>query len=351
MSSPYENRPKTSFWKTGLAEQTIESMSGLYKPKFIIGRQTRVATAGSCFAQHIARNMLARGYCIVDTEPPPPGLFGIEAQKYGFCLFSARFGNIYVVRQLLQLFDEALGRWTPKQAVWEKNGRFFDAMRPSVEPGGLASAPQVLNHRTKHLAAVRRMFCESDILIFTLGLTEAWEHRTSGTIYATAPGTVAGSYESGEHQFRNFSSAEIYRDFVDFRERVHQVNPKMKFLLTVSPVPLTATASDQHVLVATTYSKAVLRAVAGQLKAEFEDVDYFPSYEIITNPLARGSFYSANYRSIAQAGVDAVMRVFFGAQENDKGYQEVINPAALVRLPAAEDDVFCDDVLLEVFGE
>ena len=39
--------------------------------------------------------------------------------------------------------------------------------------------------------------------------------------------------------------------------------PKLRILLTVSPVPLTATAGDDHVLLATTYSKSVLRAGRG----------------------------------------------------------------------------------------
>jgi hypothetical protein len=85
----------------------------------------------------------------------------------------------------------------------------------------------------------------------------------------------------------------------------------MRFLLTVSPVPLTATAGGQHVITATTQSKSVLRAVAGEMAATHDFVDYFPSYEIITSPVFGGRFYAPNRRSVEPAGVDHVMRCFF----------------------------------------
>ena len=72
----------------------------------------------------------------------------------------------------------------------------------------------------------------------------------------------------------------------------------MKFIVTVSPVPLTATASGQHVEVATAGSKAILRAACGRLIEKFRDVDYVPSYEIITSQTARGAFYAPNLRSV-----------------------------------------------------
>jgi hypothetical protein len=161
--------------------------------------------------------------------------------------------------------------------------------------------------------------------VFTFGLTEGWVHRESGTAYPTAPGTIAGSFDADVYAFKNFTSAEILEDFIKFRALVKEHNPNLRFILTVSPVPLTATASDDHVLVATTYSKSVLRAVAGELYSQFSDVDYFPSYEMIASPFSRAAFYEANLRSVSEEGVEAVMRVFF--QEHGEGDQSVEQPA------------------------
>ena len=63
-------------------------------------------------------------------------------------------------------------------------------------------------------------------------------------------------------------------------------------ILTVSPVPLVATAAGKHVLVATTYSKSVLRVACEEVCQKAADVMYFPSYEIITGNYNRGSYSS-----------------------------------------------------------
>jgi hypothetical protein len=57
--------------------------------------------------------------------------------------------------------------------------------------------------------------------------------------------------------------------------------PEKRFLVTVSPVPMWRTFRAEDVLIANTYSKSLLRTVAGCLVNESADVDYFPSYESV----------------------------------------------------------------------
>ena len=123
----------------------IHTQLKIFKEKIDILEDTRIATAGSCFAQHISRHLKKNGYNVLDFEPAPPGLQNDMHQKYGFSMYSARYGNIYTVRQLLQLTLEAAGTSTPTNYIWEKNGRFFDALRPNIEPDGLDSLEELLN--------------------------------------------------------------------------------------------------------------------------------------------------------------------------------------------------------------
>jgi hypothetical protein len=349
---PYDDLPPGAFWRTGVQQSDPAAMPGIYQKKFDIAPTDRIATAGSCFAQHIARHMKESGFTVVDVERPPIALSPAVAKSFGFELYSARYGNIYTARQLLQLFQEAIGKFAPADVVWEKDGRFYDAMRPGVEPEGLDAPEEVLAHRKEHLKAVFTMLRGVDLLVFTFGLTEAWIDAPSGTVYPTAPGTIAGAFDLARHVFKNFSYPEIYADFVAVRHMLKRVNANMKFLVTVSPVPLTATASGKHVLQATTYSKSVLRAVAGHLAAEFEDVDYFPSYEIIMNPANRSSFFESNLRSVAPHGVAAVMKTFFAAHQ--PGAQAIAPtppaPDIAAEPDSAEDDVVCEEMLLDAFA-
>lgn len=368
--SPYKDRPPRAFWRTGVSEQPSLKIANLYRKRFSLSPSMKIATAGSCFAQHIAKRLRSVGYSVIDREPTPPMLPEAFAPSFGYGLYSARYGNVYTTRQLLQLAREAFGEFTPTDAVWTKDGRYYDALRPSVEPQGLASAAEVGAHRKSHLAHVAAMLRDVDVMVFTFGLTETWEHKASGTVYPTAPGTIAGTYDPEVHAFRNLTHAEVLEDFLAFRELLRAINPKVKFLLTVSPVPLTATATDEHVLAATIYSKSVLRAVAGELYHRFEDVDYFPSYEIVASHPSKGALYEDNLRAVAESGVDVVMSAFFAEHGSAAGGQPEEPRRAAVAAAAdapgpvrrkklarkkgrkarSKEELVCEEQLLEAFA-
>jgi hypothetical protein len=153
---PYAALPPKAFWKTAVATRHYADLEDLSGP-IRLAPADRVATAGSCFAQHIGTALAARGARYMDAEPAPTGWSHEDARRHGFGIYSARYGNIYTSRQLLQLAQEALGRRMPQVRVWEKGGRFFDALRPSVDPAGHADEAAVLRLRENHLAAVRRL--------------------------------------------------------------------------------------------------------------------------------------------------------------------------------------------------
>lgn len=180
-----------------------------------------------------------------------------------------------------------------------------------MAPAPFASIEDFEQSQKTHFAAVRRVFEDSDLFIFTLGLTEAWEDVRDGSIYPLCPGTAAGEFNAETYRFRNFTCAEMLEDFRNFENLIREVNLDIRFLLTVSPVPLVATAAGRHVLSATTYSKSVLRAAAGQLSEENPSIDYFPSYEIIASSPAQGRYFENNLRSVRADGVDYVMSHFF----------------------------------------
>jgi hypothetical protein len=337
---PYLSRPERAFWRSAVGGRHFVDLAGLWEPLPLL-RSDRIATAGSCFAQHIGNSLQARGATFMDFEPTPP-LFATrdEARRWGYGVYSCRYGNIYTSRQLVQLFDEAHGNRCPLDRVWTKGARFYDAQRPSVDPVGQDSPETVLKLRRIHLAAVRRMFAELDVFVFTMGLTEGWEDRRDGTMYAVAPGTIAGRYDPAHHLFHNLSFQEIRDDMLGFWSRLREVNPQARMLLTVSPVPLAATATEDHVLVATIHSKSILRAVAGELVRDLEDVFYFPSYEIISSHPSRGMFFDPDLRNVNSFGVTHVMGHFFtGALEKEF--------PAIAQADHASGDLVCDEGRLD----
>jgi hypothetical protein len=167
------------------------------------------------------------------------------------------------------------------------------------------------------------------------------------------PGTVRGRFDADLHRFVNYRTGEIVDRLNATMDRLREVRPDMRFLLTVSPVPLTATASGGHVLTATMHSKSVLRAAAGEMVSRRDDVDYFPSYELISGLQSGGRYYEANLRSVKREGVEFVMR-HFAAGLGVQAPAPVAAPVAgLVGTPKASEDgeLSCEEALLEAFAQ
>lgn len=351
-SNPYSNLGPERYWKSGVATGTLLRPQGLYKKKFVISAQDRVAAAGSCFAQHISKRLRGRGFQVMDVEPAPNMLPMDARAEFGYGLYSARYGNIYTARQLLQLAQEAFDERASPEPVWVKADRYYDSARPSVEPAGLETAAEVIRHRSHHLSKVKEMFEQMDVFIFTLGLTETWKRRDSSWVFPTAPSTIAGRYDPDVYEFVNLDYSDVVQDLREFMALLGRRNKSknLRMLLTVSPVPLTATFEDEHVLCATTYSKSVLRAAAGYLTKKHEWIDYFPSFEIISNPWNRGVFYSSNCRTVENVGVDSVMDVFFSQHraEGEGGTEE--SRAASRATFEAPEETQCEEALLEQFS-
>jgi hypothetical protein len=147
------------------------------------------------------------------------------------------------------------------------------------------------------------------------------------------------------------------REFISILEAQRAGKKSVRILLTVSPVPLTATMSGRHVLLATTYSKAILRAAAGQLESENSNIDYFPSYEIITSPWNNSNHFEKNMRSVKETGVDIAMNSFLSQHCHDVGTAMVnSNKDAASEFSMDSDisfssDAICEDFLLDSFSK
>jgi GSCFA family/Polysaccharide biosynthesis enzyme WcbI len=348
-SNPYNGLPDYQFWRRTIARQKREDVDPVVNARFQIQRTDKISTAGSCFAQHISRTLKSSGfnYYVVEAAPYQNQT---DPESRNFGVFSARFGNIYTARQLLQLHDRAYQRFVPNEKAWlTGNGRYADPFRPQIEPGGFVSFDELSASQIHHLARVREMFETLDIFIFTLGLTEAWRAKVDGAVFPVAPGVVAGEMDLAQYEFVNFGTAEIVADMQAFMDRLHLINSKARIVLTVSPVPLIATYENRHILTSNTYSKSALRAAAEELIRHNSHCDYFPSYEVITGNYPGNQYFESDLRSVNAQGVDHVMRLFVkhylvnGEWSDDASTseQELLNEAARI------SEVVCDEMALD----
>lgn len=347
--NPYAELPSHCFWKRSLSTIETKSVDPVVIARFKVGMEERVATAGSCFAQHIAKRLSTEGF---NYYVPEDGAFltEINRKERNYGVFSCRYGNLYTTRQLLQLFDRCMGRFTPKEIAWQRaDGRYVDPFRPQIEPEGFESIEAMEASRREHLTCVKEMFEKLDILVFTLGLTESWEGLEDGAIYPLAPGVAGGVMDPSVHRFRNFTAKEVADDLDLFLLKLQSVNPKARVILTVSPVPLIATYENRHVLVSNTHSKSVLRTVAGEISLRYEQCEYFPSYEIITGQHIGNGYLEDDLRSVRPEGVDHVMKIFLKHYAGKEGAEQRNNVRVKEQKAAIEriSDVICDEEAID----
>lgn len=348
---PYQLQPDVAFWSRSITStfdpSTLTSTDEIFK------EDDQVVSAGSCFASNLVPWLAKSGIKYLRSQENHPA-FSDRPDNLGYDDFSAKYGNIYSARHLLQLLQRALGMFVPQDDRWHLGGVVIDPFRPGLRyPARDDIEFDLLT--SQHLQATKEVFSKATVFFFTLGLTEAWISTIDGAVYPACPGTVAGVYDEHRHQFKNFTVSEIKDDLVSFIGLVRSFNPTVRFVLTVSPVPLVATATDQHVLLATTYSKSVLRVAAAQVCDELDDVSYFPAYEIITGPQAPSDFYAENKREVTAVGIEAVMSALFshrlGPTDDDSRRSlrlsepnDTSNAAILSsRISQAE----CDEILMD----
>jgi GSCFA family len=347
---PYKHLPSRSFWGRSVARRfdpaEIATIDG---PLLRAGEA--VASMGSCFASNIVPHIEAAGIHYVRTEPPPPQVAHLP-ENLGYRNFSAAYGNVYTVRQMLQLVQRSMGAFAPAEDRWHENGVVIDPFRPGLAYPAVSDV-EFDTITQSHLAATRTAFQQADVVVLTLGLTEAWESGEDGAVFPTCPGTVAGTFDPGRHRFHNFTVAEIVADLHQVLALVRTLRPGVRFILTVSPVPLVATASSRHVLEATVYSKSVLRVAAGEVERAESDATYFPAYEIVTGPQAPENFFEADRRSVSAEAIQTVMGALLSACE----IAPAGDPTPATETPRAADRLVdisrrianaeCDEALLD----
>jgi len=211
---PYAGLPSYQILSRAVAEASGGTIDPQHAARFTVDRTTRIASAGSCFAQRIAERLRDAGYNYFVAEPGPMWEAPEALAARGYGAYSARFGDIYTTLQLVQLARRATGAFSPQEPPWPVKGGVADPFRPRVEPHGFASAAELEADRAQHLDAVRRMLCESDVFIFTMGLTETWVCTADDAALPLCPGAGIGTFDASRYAFRNLTVDELEGDAV-----------------------------------------------------------------------------------------------------------------------------------------
>lgn len=343
---PYKALSDRHFWSRAFSNAAPSNLLDA-KDLPLVKTGQKVVSAGSCFAATVVSYLDRAGFYFRTEQRPP--MFKSRPEHFGYSVFSAAYGNIYTARQMLQLLRRSRGTFRPIEDRWETTEAIIDPFRPGLKY--YAKSHEEFDLLTRqHLEACMRAFTEADVFIFTLGLTEAWVSKHDGAVFPACPGTVNGSFDPAKHEFVNFSCCDVISDLSQFVDELREINPGVRIILTVSPVPIAATATDNHVLSASTHSKSVLRVAAETVCANRPNVTYFPSYEIITAPHARAHFFQDDKRNVTPDAVDAVMKIFLSCCEPSQTAADnasEVKAAAIQKLSERFAEAECEEVMAD----
>jgi hypothetical protein len=287
------------------ASKRGKSITFLKEP--LLSKKDRILTMGSCFAVEIRKSLNSRGfdtfpkYASIEFDPQTQLLAKLPKRD------NINHYNTFVIRQEFELalegdqykIDDLVDlRHSQSEALSVSSMRFQDPYRKMLFA---RTESAIVDLSQKVTNCVRSAIGSADVYIITLGLTEVWKNNANGLYINQAPKNPTSQFSFVESDYR-----QNYENLAKVCSLIEKHFPSKKIILTVSPVPLSRTFTNRDVVVANAESKCTLRAVAAQISKEFNNVKYWPSYEIA---LAR-DLYLEDGRHIRSDAIELIVNQF-----------------------------------------
>ena len=272
-----------------------------HQPKFKLPRDASVFTIGSCFARSIEDAFVAKGFNVTSAGVPLQRDWYIGMRPSHVL---TKFNTHSMLAELQRVFG---GIELPDDGLVElREGLFWNPQLHCV-----AQLPRDEALAVKEAAArTVRKIAHANLVIITLGLTEYWFDTQLGVPINDTPVDWLYQRRTKRFEHRNTGFYETHLQAKALCDLIFEVaGPQVRIIVTVSPVPLLRSFSHQDVIVANAYSKSVLRAVAQEISNADDRIDYFPSYEIVTNS-PRSVAWEADLRHVRYPTVEAIVAKF-----------------------------------------
>lgn len=229
--------------------------------RFKISTDSKIMTVGSCFSEVIGDQLTDNKLqCLCN---PYGTVFNPSSM---FKLICHSLQNQPVFKHLML---ENNGIWQH----YDFHSKFYAHSKEELE--------RELNLTHKN---VNQFLRKANFLVITLGSSIVHQLKENSQIVSNCHKTPASNFKK-----EMLTVKEILLRFRPMYEALKIQNNKIKIILTVSPVRHT-----RETLQLNSVSKSILRTACYHLEQDFDDVHYFPSYEIMMDDLRDYRFYTAD---------------------------------------------------------
>jgi GSCFA family len=285
-------------------------------PKFTLRRDDKFYAIGSCFARGIENSLKELNIEVESAAPEFAKLQPAKKQVSGLG-FTNKYNTYSILNELRWSLDpEAV--FPLESIVQLTNTTWYD---PHTNPTLNFTALEETLERRALIQTVTKRIRDCRAVIVTLGLAEVWRDVQADVFVNCTPIDVAYTLrpdaapplskpQPSRYEFHLTSFAENWANLEAIYALLSRYgHPDVCIAVTVSPVPLMNTFSSMDIVVANTWAKSLLRAVAQEWAAAHSNVDYFPSYEIVQGS-DRAAVWETDLRHVQGAGVKHIMELF-----------------------------------------
>lgn len=239
-----------------------------------IDYNSKIVTLGSCFAENITKRLAAAKFCV---KHSPVGI-----------LF-----NPASIASTLTAFAERsavdCGRIVRRSEGWVSLDCHSELAMPTEE--------EAIKTLQNAIDEGHKLLRSATCVIITFGTAWVYEHIATGRV-------VANCHKQPSREFcrRRMSVEEIVDLFKPLMEGVLR---DKHIIFTVSPIRHTADGLTENCV-----SKAILRLAADTLSSTYDNADYFPAYEIVTDDLRDYRFYAEDMVHPSAQAVEYIWQRF-----------------------------------------
>lgn len=280
--------------------------TAVVKSKFKISKQDRLFAIGSCFARGIEQAFKGRGFQVESVASEFNQFTNVTGNRVTALGFTNKYTTYSILNELGWALDASIP--FPEASLVDLDGQ--RCLDPHINPTLSVTDRAGTLARRKILQQVNERIRDCRVVFITLGLVEVWFDQKAQVYLNTTPTQEMQKLHPGRYVFKVSNYVENMQNM----ENLHALmsrhgHPELQMVVTTSPVPLNATFTDQDVVVANTYSKAILRVVAQDFAAAHDNVQYFPSYEMVMNS-QRDMAWEDDLRHVQGSMAQHIMNVF-----------------------------------------
>lgn len=238
--------------------------------KFSVSHTDKFLILGSCFAENI----------------------GLKLAVNKFNVHINPFGILYNPMSIKSALEELLRekRYTKKDLF--ASGELYH----SFSHHGKFSSPDpdvCLNTINSKLPEARSYLINADFLIITFGTAYIYRLKETGKV-------VSNCHKLPEKLFERsrIEVVEIVHEYTSLIKQLIDINPNLTIMFTVSPIRHLKDGAHENQL-----SKSTLLLAIDHLHRQFDNVCYFPSYEIVMDELRDYRFYAEDMTHISDTAI------------------------------------------------